>query len=182
MGNFFSPQSDSQQATTNSQVAAQGGAEGSSTVAVGSGTTGSVASGAGSSAIRDITSGGGTGSSQTINIVTSDVEADNNLATVAGEALASNQAVSTDSVNAANQVSINALETVQGIAGELGATTQEALQTTGQVATEAAPQSAGYTANQLAATTGAFTSQEVEYFVAGLAIIAVAIYLYHGRA
>lgn len=170
MGSLFSSNSASQ-ATTNSQVGAQGGS--GTTATVGSGNQGTVAGGNNSTAIGPLSASG------SINITTSDVEALHTVDNTVHDALEANQAVSTDSVNAANQVAINALSTVEAVAGQNAATTNNAVQTAQAIAGQAAPVSEGNLA--LGLTNQGSTTKQIEVGVAIAAVTGLLFYLVKGH-
>lgn len=105
MGSLFTSDSASQ-STSSQQVGVQGAS--GTTIGVGSGTGGSVAS-SGSTAFGNVSGGIGGAS---INITSSDIEADHDLASVAGLALDEEQHVAYDSLAANTQVTANAIGAV----------------------------------------------------------------------
>lgn len=175
MGSLFSSNSASQ-ATTNSQVGAQGGSGTTSTV--GSGNAAPVAGGNNATATGALTA---YGTGNQINITTSDVEALHTVDDVTHDALAANQAVSLDSVNAANQVAINALGTVESVAGQNASTANNAVAAAQNIAGQAAPVSEGNLALGLEAQNQGTTSKQIEVGVAVALVTGLVYYLAKGH-
>lgn len=173
MGSFFTT-SNATQATDNSQVGVQGG------IGIGSGTSGAVAAGE-STAIKDVGTGSNVTGGQVINITTSDVEALHTVQGVTVAALEANQNVSNQSINAAQQVAINALETLQSgnqLANESAA---GAVAATQAIAASAAPQSDAAQSEALASIATGGSSIKNQIIVAVVAAVIIAGLAYYTK-
>lgn len=120
MGDLFGTnQNTSNQATTSSQVGAQGGGEGSQTTTIGSGTSGTVAAGAGNAAITGSNVYGG------IKITSADAD------------------VAKAAITGANETATNALASLQMLEESAATTNQNAVENAQQLANNALALSGG---------------------------------------
>lgn len=160
MGDLFR-NTQSQQSTANQQVAVQGG------VGVGGGTSGVVAVG-GTAVQGGIASGS---KNATINITDASPDVLHLADDVTNNALASNTVIASESINAAQSIAAQSLESVHDLSGNLAQIASDASQSSQGIVARAAPQSPEAAAELLGAQSSGTNTTILYALVAVAAII-----------